>query len=115
MDFFTGDRASDLGWLSCNQVFRLRDQEGFLIRLSFTEIVHRGSPRQFFLVPFRDPDVCPVLWLDYYVCACQVLGFSLPEGYFSELPTVGSGSGKGHFLVRQFIIVYVCISLRRNM
>ena len=33
---------------------------------------------------------------------------------FSELPTVGSGSGKGHFLVRQLIIVYLCISPRRN-
>ena len=70
VDFFAGDRASDLGRLSCNQVFRLRDREGFLIRLSFTKTVHRGSPCEFVLVPFRDPDVCPVLWLDYYVRAC---------------------------------------------
>lgn len=27
VDFFTRDRASDLGRLSCNQVFRLRDRE----------------------------------------------------------------------------------------
>ena len=33
---------------------------------------------------------------------------------FAELPTVGSGSGKGHSLVRRFIIVYMCISPRRN-
>ncbi|CAH3024415.1 unnamed protein product, partial [Porites evermanni] len=26
VDFFTGDKASDLGWLSCNQVLRLKDQ-----------------------------------------------------------------------------------------
>ena len=47
VDFFTGDRASDLGRLSCNQVFRLRDREGFLIRLSLTKtvLVRRGSPR----------------------------------------------------------------------
>ena len=60
VDFFTGDRASDLGRLSCNQVFRLRDREGFLIRLSLTKTVRKGSPREFVLVPFRDPEVCPV-------------------------------------------------------
>jgi len=52
VDFFTGERASDLGRLSCNQVFRLRDREGFLIRLSLTKTVCRGSPREFVLVPF---------------------------------------------------------------
>lgn len=39
VDFFTGDRASDLGRLSCNQVFRLRDREELLIRLSLTKTV----------------------------------------------------------------------------
>ena len=69
VDFFTGDRASDLGRLSCNQVFRLRDREGFLIRLSLTTTVRKGSPCEFVLVPFRDPDVCLVLWLGYYLRA----------------------------------------------
>ena len=88
VDFFTGDRASDLGRLSCNQVFRLRDREGFLIRLS-----RRGSPREFVLVPFRDPDVCPVLWLDYYVRACQALGVSLSGGYFLRASDRGKQIG----------------------
>ena len=46
VDFFTGDRASDIGRLSCNQVFRLRDREGFSIRLSLTKTVRRESPRE---------------------------------------------------------------------
>ena len=44
--------------------------------------VRRGSPSEFVLVLLRDPDVCPVLWLDYYVRACQALGVSLSGRYF---------------------------------
>ena len=45
VDFFTGDRASDLGRLSCNQVFRLRERDGYLIRLFLTKTVRkRVSP-----------------------------------------------------------------------
>jgi hypothetical protein len=31
VNFFTGDRASDLGRLLTSQVFRLKDREGFLL------------------------------------------------------------------------------------
>ena len=98
VDNFSGDRASDLGRLSCNQVFRLKDREGFLIRLSLTKTVHRKSPREFVLVPFRDPDVCPVLWLDYYVRACQALGISLSGGYFFRASDRGEQVGERPFL-----------------
>ena len=114
VDFFTGDRASDLGRLSCNQLFILRDREGFLIRLSLTKRVRRGSPREFVVVPFRDPDVCPVLWLDYYVHSCQALGSPCLGDIFCEHPMLGSRSREGHFLVRQFIIVYVCACPKLN-
>ena len=33
VDFFTGDRASDLGRLLANQVFRLKDRKGFLQKI----------------------------------------------------------------------------------
>ena len=37
VDFFTGDRASDLGRLLANQVFRLKDRKGFLLKLTLTD------------------------------------------------------------------------------
>ena len=37
VDFFTGDRASDLGRLQSCNVFRLRDREGFLLRFTLTK------------------------------------------------------------------------------
>ena len=98
VDFFIGDRASDLGRLSCDQVFRLRDREGFLFRLSLTKTVRKGSPREFVLIPFRDPEVCPVLWLNYYIRACQALGVSLSGGYFFRASDRGKCVGQRPFL-----------------
>lgn len=92
MDFFTGHRALDLGRLSCNQVFKLKDREGFWIRLSLTKTVRKGAPREFVLVPFRDLDVCPVFWLDYYIRECRVLEVQLSEGYTPILGGVGGAA-----------------------
>ena len=36
VDFFTGVRASDLGRLLANQVFRLKDRKGFLLKFTLT-------------------------------------------------------------------------------
>ena len=35
VDFYTGDRASDLGRLQADQVFRHRDRESFLLNFTF--------------------------------------------------------------------------------
>ena len=35
-DFYTGDRASDLGRLQADKLFRLRDKEGFLLTFAFS-------------------------------------------------------------------------------
>ena len=35
IDFFTGDRTSDLGRLLASQFFKLKDREGYLLRLLF--------------------------------------------------------------------------------
>ena len=37
VDFFTRDRASDLGRLLANQVFRLEDRKGFLLKFTLTK------------------------------------------------------------------------------
>lgn len=79
----------DLGRLSCNQVFKLKDREGFWIRLSLTKTVRKGAPREFVLVPFRDLDVCPIFWLDYYIPECRALEVQLSEDYTPILGGVG--------------------------
>ena len=66
--------------------------------MSLTKTVRRGSPREFVHVPFRDPDVCSGLWLDYYVRACQALGVSLSGGYFFRASDRGKQVGERLFL-----------------
>ena len=60
VDFFTGDRASDLGSLLPNQVFKLKDREGYLFRFTLTN--------------------CP--WITYYLSVCDLLDVRVPGGFF---------------------------------
>ena len=82
VDFFTGDRASDLGRLQSCNIFRLRDREGFLLKFTLTRNIRKGSPRSFALIKFTHPEVCPVAWVQHYITVCQCLKISLDQGYF---------------------------------
>lgn len=82
VDFFTGDRASDLGRLQSCNVFKLRDREGYLLKFTLTKTLRKGSPRSFALTKFTHPDVCPVAWIQYYITVCQHLKVPLDQGYF---------------------------------
>ena len=79
MDFFTGDRASDLGRLQSRNVFKLRDREGYLLRFTLIKNIRTGSPRSSVLIKFIHPEVCPVAWVRYYITVCQCLGISLDQ------------------------------------
>ena len=52
VEFFTGDRASDLGCLQSCNVFPLRDREGFLLRFTLTKNLRKGSSRSLTLIKF---------------------------------------------------------------
>lgn len=82
VDFFTGDRASDLGRLQSCNVLKLRDREGYLLKFTLAKNIRTGSPRSFALIKFTHPEVCPVAWVKYYIVVCQCLEISLDPGYF---------------------------------
>ena len=59
-DFYTGDRASDLGRLKADELFRLKDREGFLLNLTFSKTRYAGQA-QVSYAPFAllsIPNVC---------------------------------------------------------
>ena len=58
VDFFTGDRASDLGRLRSDQIFKLRDRQGFLLKLTLGKTQH--SAHSFVVIPIDIKEICPV-------------------------------------------------------
>ena len=82
VDFYTGDRASDLGRLEADQLFRLKDREGFLLNFTFSKTRRAGQLRPFALLRIPNVPVCPVFWLNYYIAACRSLGVPLLGEYF---------------------------------
>ena len=81
VDFYTGDRAFDLGRLQVDQVFRLKDREGFLLNFTFGKTICAGLSPPFALLCIPNVHVCPVLWLNYYIAACKALGVPLLGKY----------------------------------
>ena len=81
VDFYSGDRASDLGRLQADQVFRLKDREGFLLNFTFGKTIRAGLSCPFALLRIPNVPVCPVFWLNYYIAACKALGVPLLSEY----------------------------------
>ena len=57
-DFYTGDRASDLGRLKADELFRLKDREGFLLNLTFSKTGCAGQLRPFCSVTRDTKCIC---------------------------------------------------------
>ena len=80
IDFYTDDRASDLGRLKADQLFPLRDREGFL-NFTFSKTRRAGQSHPFALLRLPDVPVCQVFLLNYYIATCGALGVPLLGEY----------------------------------
>ncbi len=113
VDFFMGDRASDLGRLESHSVFELSDAGGFLLNFTFGKTL-RGTgnlSRPFALLPAPSLVICPVFWFRYYLDYCHSMAITLHPGYIfrastgqryvSDQPFVGSAVNnrlRGHLI-----------------
>ena len=57
-DFYTSDRASDLGRLKADELFRLKDREGSLLNLTFSKTRCAGKLRPFCSVTRYTKCIC---------------------------------------------------------
>ena len=65
-----------------NEVFKVKDREGYLLRFTLTKTLRKGPPRSFTLIPFGESEVCRVNWITYYLSVCDLLDVRLPLGFF---------------------------------
>ena len=98
VDFSTGDRASDLGRLLANQVFRLKDRKGFLLKLTLTKTTRGSGTIPFILEPFEEAGVCQVAWIEYYWSVCNLLHIVLDGGYIFRATDRGRAVSQKPFL-----------------
>ena len=101
LDFYSGDRASDLGKIFTKEIVSLPDGNGFLFRHTFGKTLRGGGKTNTFMVKeCPDPKTCPVANLKLYVKLCDLMSVNLREGFLfrvlnsrneiSEEPFVGS-------------------------
>lgn len=98
VDFFTADKASDLGRSLASQVFNLKDPEGYLLHFILTKTLRKGPPPPVLsLTPSCKSVVSPVNWITYYLSACDLLNVA-PDFFFrasDRNKDVGSGPFAG--------------------
>lgn len=81
LDFFAGDRASDLGRIFTKEILCSRDKNTLLFRHTFGKTL-RGKDTNVFMIKRCDtPSVCPVNNLYVYIQLCDLMGINLRDGY----------------------------------
>ena len=88
LDFYFGDRASDLGHVYTKEVLLLPDKQGLLFHHKFGKTL-RGKDSNVFAVKTcpHDSTVCPIINLTTYVKLADLVNVNLREGFLSALPT----------------------------
>ena len=100
IDFFSGDRGSDLGRVKSSDVLSLPDNKGLLINQVFGKTLRRNRSNVFGLKPIPNSSFCPVTNLRFYVALSEKMGVVLkggflfratnPRGNITESPFVAS-------------------------
>ena len=81
LDFYAGDRASDLGRVFTKEVLTSADGQFLLFRHTFGKTL-RGKDTNIFKVKrCENPIVCPVGNIKLYVNMCDLMAINLRDGY----------------------------------
>lgn len=81
LDFYSGDRASDLGRVYTKEILTLPDGDGFLFHHLFGKTLRGGSSNIFAVKACEDRSICPVANLRLYVTIADRMGIPLRDGY----------------------------------
>ena len=81
VDFYSGDRASDLGRVNTKEILSLPAKEGLLFRHTFGKTLRGSDVHAFAVRRCADLVVCPVNNLFLYVHLSDAMGINLRTGY----------------------------------
>ena len=85
VDFYAGDRASDLGQVYTKEIFSSQDGNVIWFRHTFGKTLRGGgnalSVNRFPISRCQDPVICTVSNLNLYVKLCDLMKINLREGY----------------------------------
>lgn len=85
LQFFAGDRASDLGKCLSQEIRRLRDDSGFVITHTVGKTLSNGKKNEFSVMRLDDHSVCPVFGIEKYVSGAGEMGINLTLGYLFRI------------------------------
>ena len=100
VDFYAGDRSSDLGRSKSREVLYLPDFSGLLSNHTFGKTLRDGSTHSFGVRASRHSIVCPVYNFKLYLDICRLIKVNISFGFLfrfltrhsaiSEEPFIGS-------------------------
>jgi hypothetical protein len=81
LQFFAGDRASDLGQCLSQEVKKLSESKGLLFRHTVGKTLGNGKINEFVISPVNEKVICPVENLNRYVMGAEKMDIDLSVGY----------------------------------
>ena len=103
IDFFSGDRRSDLGRVKSSDVLIIPGGKGFIFNKVFGKTLRGNGKNVFAVKPVANSPFCPVYNLKLYVALAKKMCIDLKDGFLfratdthghvSESPFVGSAVG----------------------
>ena len=81
LQFFAGDRASDLGQCLSQEVKKLSESKGLLFRHTVGKTLGNGKINEFVISPINEKVICPVENLNQYVMGAEKMDIDLSVGY----------------------------------
>ena len=85
VDFFSGDRGSDLRRVKSKDVLTLPGKSGFLINQVFGKTLQGNGSNVFGLKPIPGSPYCPVTNLFFYIALAAKMGIDLGHGFLSHV------------------------------
>ena len=110
LDFFSGDRGSDLGQVKSAVALHLQDGEGFLINQVFGKTLRGEGNNVFGIKQIPNSPYCPVTNLRYYLALAQKMSIVLKEGFLFCVT-----DRRGHVLDKPFLGSAVANRLKKHL